>query len=485
MGHVGASAGLRVTLSRSGVVSGTATAASPVTTYTVTITDSSGDTASQTFQLSVSLSTVAVGPGSVDLGVEGSAVNAQFVATGGTAPYYYTVADGALPAGVTLTSDGQLTGTATESGTFVFKLQVADANGSVGTRDVTLTVEARPDPTTDPTVRDTLQTQADAMRRFAFAQTQNVNSRLELIRSCHDTAAAMQVQAAGQGGFSVANGDRAEVPVCDRPVAVWLSGTLLYGDEPGGSRVSTPGVTAGVDLRVRDNFILGIGIGAGYDSSDAGKGGDNSGDSYSFMSYGSWTLAKSLRLEGVLGYGSASLTSKRTTSYNGTRVRGTRDADQVFGSLTLAGDLLYGRLSLQPYLRTDYETSQLHSYRERGDGSLSLRYYGADSDTLQLTGGLRGLWSIPTTFGVLQPMLRLEYRNVDGNDLRQPIGYADGIGGQYMLTVDRPGYDSGVAGVGLGFMLTHGVAGSFEWQSSFGGDSQDDSLLSADVSWGF
>jgi hypothetical protein len=54
-------------------------------------------------------------------------------ATGGVQPYKWTISDGALPAGLTLASDGAVSGTPTGAGTFAFTVQVADAGNSTAT----------------------------------------------------------------------------------------------------------------------------------------------------------------------------------------------------------------------------------------------------------------------------------------------------------------------------------------------------------------
>jgi hypothetical protein len=54
-------------------------------------------------------------------------------ATGGVQPYKWTISDGALPPGLTLASDGAVSGTPTSGGTFAFTVQVADAGSSTAT----------------------------------------------------------------------------------------------------------------------------------------------------------------------------------------------------------------------------------------------------------------------------------------------------------------------------------------------------------------
>ncbi|MGB8197871.1 MAG: Ig domain-containing protein [Acidimicrobiales bacterium] len=53
----------------------------------------------------------------------------QLTATGGTDSYTWSLASGALPAGLTLSSAGAITGTPTASGAFSFVVAATDANG--------------------------------------------------------------------------------------------------------------------------------------------------------------------------------------------------------------------------------------------------------------------------------------------------------------------------------------------------------------------
>jgi subtilisin family serine protease/ABC-type amino acid transport substrate-binding protein len=59
-------------------------------------------------------------------------------ASGGRAPYIWSLTLGSLPSGLALNPDGSITGTPTEQGTFDFTARVTDANGDVADRPLTL-----------------------------------------------------------------------------------------------------------------------------------------------------------------------------------------------------------------------------------------------------------------------------------------------------------------------------------------------------------
>ena len=65
-----------------------------------------------------------------------------------TAPFTWTVAGGALPPGVTLFSDGEIYGTPTATGTYVFNAEVTDASGRTATQSFRLTISPPPPPLT-------------------------------------------------------------------------------------------------------------------------------------------------------------------------------------------------------------------------------------------------------------------------------------------------------------------------------------------------
>jgi hypothetical protein len=61
---------------------------------------------------------------------------ARLVARGGTAPYRWTRASGAVPAGLRLSAAGRLTGTPAARGRFTFVVRVTDASRTSATRRV-------------------------------------------------------------------------------------------------------------------------------------------------------------------------------------------------------------------------------------------------------------------------------------------------------------------------------------------------------------
>ena len=89
-------------------------------------------------------------------GTQGAAYNQTLTAGGGTPPYSWTLVSGSsLPAGLTLSAGGVISGTPTGTGTTNFTVQVRDSSSTVQTAQATLSITittAAPPPTCPCTI---------------------------------------------------------------------------------------------------------------------------------------------------------------------------------------------------------------------------------------------------------------------------------------------------------------------------------------------
>ena len=125
-----------LSISSSGVLSGTATAGG-IFAFTVTATDSSTGsgpyTGSLTYTLDVAPPNLVFTPATLPNVQVGVPVTQTISVSGGTAPYSnITLASGNLPVGLTLSSAGVLSGTPTADGTFNFTLAATDSSTGTG-----------------------------------------------------------------------------------------------------------------------------------------------------------------------------------------------------------------------------------------------------------------------------------------------------------------------------------------------------------------
>ena len=145
-----------LTLASDGTLSGTPTGGGPFS-FTVTVTDSTTPThltVDKVYSLTVNPPTIAVSPTSLPAAAVAASYSQSISATGGTGSHAFQVTGGSLPAGLTLATDGTLSGTPTAGGSFNFTITATDQSTGTGpyagSRAYTLTVNA-PTVTVSPT----------------------------------------------------------------------------------------------------------------------------------------------------------------------------------------------------------------------------------------------------------------------------------------------------------------------------------------------
>lgn len=131
-----------LSLSSAGVISGTPTSAGTFV-FDVGVYDqlsSAQSYALKTFSITVAtpLSILTISP--LNTGITGMSYTANLVATGGLTPYAWSILSGALPAGLTLSPAGVISGTPSLAGTYSFIVRVTDGSNQIVTRSYTILI---------------------------------------------------------------------------------------------------------------------------------------------------------------------------------------------------------------------------------------------------------------------------------------------------------------------------------------------------------
>ncbi len=414
---------------------------------------------------------------------------------------------------VTFTPEGDFTGTASVTYT------LSNAGGPT-TGVLTVTVEARSDPSLDPEVRGLVSAQADTARRFARSQADNFHRRLEQVRRGGGAGLTNQMRLnLGDGGLNQdprealrqqlgqSPGDRDDgfgrLPSARTPadeaaarqadagqagqpgkggLGVWTAGAIDWGrrDAQGQRdyRFSTSGVSAGVDMAVSDRWVAGVGLGYGHDRT---KVGDNDtlseADSYVGALYGSWRATDDLIVDGVLGYGSLTFDSRRWSSDAGEFAFGERSGSVLFGSASVALERSAAGLSWAPYARLQFGKVDLDGFTENGAGVFALKYDAMTVDTLAAGLGASFDWTLQRRSGVLTPSLRVEWRHeFEGAD-DQAVSYADWLASpDYMVGLEHWARDSLSLGLGVQWRALSGWSYGADYSGQAGSDLISHSL---------
>jgi CSLREA domain-containing protein len=115
-------------------------------TVTATATGASGTSEfSACRAATTTCATITLGPSSpLPAGALGLPYNQTLTASGGTAPYTFVVTSGSLPTGLSLSSDGVISGTPTDSCWFTFTVTVADANNCLSSKYYAINISDPP-----------------------------------------------------------------------------------------------------------------------------------------------------------------------------------------------------------------------------------------------------------------------------------------------------------------------------------------------------
>ena len=505
-----------MTLTAAGVLSGTPTAAGTFN-FSVTATDSTTGTAAtvtNAYTLTLSAPTIVINPATLPGSVQSIAYSQVLTATGGTAPYTFAISAGALPAGLTLSAAGTLSGTPTVTGAFNFTVRATDALAFTGTRVYTLTVVNRPDPSKDPEVRGLLEAQADATRRFATTQINNFQQRLERLHGagqdggfdnglsasynqyCPETVGAIPGQrcdrsnAGGLGGASGTsmapqNNAGGGNGGGNNAYGIWTAGMIRSGNHDGrngsaGVDFETDGVSFGLDYRVNDAFTIGGGVGYGRDDSDIGDNGSRSeGSAYTFALYGSYSPGDVFFMDGLFGYQSLDYDLRRFVTTNGNFVNGSRGGTQLFGSVSMGADIQSGNWQFTPYVRGDVARARLDGYTEQGDAIFALNYNPLEVDTDTGNVGVRIDYRREVNWGMFSPQFRIEYQHDFKGNGAQTMRYADQLTGPF-YSADLSDFDRTRLMLGLGvlFSLDNDWSFKIDYRGLIGtGDDTDHGFL--------
>ncbi|MDQ3011655.1 MAG: Ig domain-containing protein, partial [Acidobacteriota bacterium] len=138
-----------ISLSSAGVLSGTPTQTGTFP-ITVTATDSNGCTGMASYTLTITCQTITVTNPTTNTGTAGAAFSQTFTQSGGIGTTAFSTAS-TLPTGLTLMTNGTLSGTPTQTGTFMITVKATDSNGCMGTgATYTLTITCQTITVTNP-----------------------------------------------------------------------------------------------------------------------------------------------------------------------------------------------------------------------------------------------------------------------------------------------------------------------------------------------
>jgi uncharacterized protein YhjY with autotransporter beta-barrel domain len=386
--------------------------------------------------------------------------------------------------------------------------------GSSAPASIQVEVVGRPDPSADREVLGLVDAQSQAARRFSSAQVGNYQRRMESLHRSEQAAGPLAAVAAQR----VAGGRSERAPLLDRiergpdepapltgmipaglvntlvnavtsrsfdvsagtgggagaggfasETSLWVAGTANFGDrdatgERGGLRFSTDGMSAGVDRRLAERFTAGVGVGYGRDETEVGSNSRLKASGGSIAVYGSYQPTARTYVDMLLGYGRLRFDMRRFVEPLDGFANARRKGTQAFGSVAAGYEHRRGNLLVSPYGRIDFSAERFDAVDESGVGDYGLRYAESTQRSTQAAVGIRAESKHETEFGFAAPRARVEYRRELQAERATTLSYADLLGGpQYTVTPAGSSRNSLLLGVGADLVFRGGLRIGVDW----------------------
>ncbi|WP_419746157.1 putative Ig domain-containing protein [Xanthomonas phaseoli] len=439
-----------------------------------------------------------------------SAGTATITRVGGTATAAAARASGLSPAATAMAEAPTFTLTFTPNPAFVgqatvqFTLSNAFATSAPAT--VVFNIAPRRDPSVDAEVRGLIDAQSESTRRFARAQIDNFQRRLEATHRgggsftnavsfqptshCRQAERSISAQPCSPDTQDADNDFRDAPAVASSTgssaqtqgdLGLWVGGAIRSGSlnrqtNSNGVDFQTDGLSVGADYRVASSLAIGAGLGWGRDDSDVGNNGSHSkATAYTMALYASFHPGKAFFFDTLVGYQMLSYDLRRFVTDDSSLAEGNRDGKQWIASLSTGADLQRGTLQITPYARVDVARATLDGYVEQGVAPFALRYANMDVATTTGNLGLRLEWRREVAWGRLSPQLRVEYQRDFQGRGDAILSYADLTGGPFYRTA-QSAFDRNrlMVGIGAALLTEQGLSTRLEYRGITDGDSNND-----------
>lgn len=363
-------------------------------------------------------------------------------------------------------------------------------------------------------LQDVALTQVQAALLTTLTQFDNLKARIAAIRSGARgfDLAGLNVNASG-GMLPMAllqdEDEGAEVGADFGRWGFFASGTIGRGDVEAGATApeydfDTAGLTAGVDYRISDRWILGAALGyAQQDTELAGDAGKVDTTGWSVSAYSTWYRDDSWYLDAVLTWGSNDYDLERRIRYSLQRTdgstsaidqlaRASSDGTQLSSAVSFGRDFQRGAWNFGPYFRGTWARVDFDGYVEQlrddlpGSG-LGLAVDGRDVDSMTAVLGGRLTYTASRDWGILMPHVSLEWEHEFQDDpqtlvmrfLHDPTGTPIAISGE---PLDTDYYN---LGIGLSALFPGGKSGFLYYEQLLGASGIDQANLAIGVRFEF
>ncbi|TDR23682.1 autotransporter domain-containing protein [Marinicella litoralis] len=336
--------------------------------------------------------------------------------------------------------------------------------------------------------------QARNSTQLVASQLSNIGQRMAQLR-------------AGVSGFSVADlelrnsreslpmsmlayqGDGAESFVS--PWGFFINGSLSSGDYDYADEINdgfgfdSDSLSAGVDYRFSNRFVLGAALGYNQLESNTGAGVSMQSEGMSLNLYGLFTPFENFYLDTRFSYATPDIRQTRVEVFNlidavvDITAVGKTQSKQSTAAISSGYSFNQGAWNWTPFLGVEYVDNQLDQYQEEGADSFNLFYAAQDFESLKYNVGLTVSRAISTQHGVLSPQFSLQHNYEDqDNGIMEMRLVGMPVDELFNVETNFTETSFSQASLGLTWITSNGKMFYLRYQQIFGLDNFDQYTVS-------
>ncbi len=246
------------------------------------------------------------------------------------------------------------------------------------------------------------------------------------------------------------------------PWGFFVNGSISGGDRDSVSTqqtfdFSTQGITAGVDYRFSDQFIMGLALGYSNFDSDFSDGSLLETDAYTLTLYSSWYPSDHWYLDTKLSVGNGEFNQSRQINIQlgsftiDDTAFGSTDTDELGVSIGVGYLYNSGPWTITPKFTISYTQGDTDGFTETGAGAYNFTMTGQSIKSLESKAGLQISRVFSTRQGVVIPQIDIDYRFESKND---GAGFSASLVGaaaneQFVIIGEDPDKQFGSASFGV------------------------------------
>ena len=292
------------------------------------------------------------------------------------------------------------------------------------------------------------------------------------------------------GGAAASNNDKIGFFVNTRGV----TGEKDVSTKETGFDYDSYGLTAGMDMRLSNNFVIGFAAGYGDTQADyTSSVGGMDMQGYSLSVFGTMYKKDSYFIDGIINLTQNQFDSRRTfTDPNAVTQTATADTDGT--TLTVGLGAGYENhikdTSFGNYVRINYTKVDIDSFTESGAGVYNTQIDDQDLSSFEGVVGFNVSKVVDHSWGVLIPQIRLELVHEFENEsrivnARFTGAVNNGITTNLMLPSDRPDRTYINLSLAASAQFSHGRSGFVQYTGLFGQNDIDEHGLELGVRWSY